>query len=93
MGSKQVTRTPPHVSLRLLRVSHGMTLEDVAEAVSAVLGLKKPMNRGTIAAIETGIRGASHQMLDALAAAYGLPPGAITTDYDPRASRIHKEAS
>lgn len=93
MGSKQVVRNPPHVTLRSLRTATGMTLDQVAEAVTGVLGLDKPMNRGTIAAIETGVRGASQQMLDAIAVSYGLEPGDITTDYTPRASRIHKEAS
>lgn len=80
-------KTPPHVSLRSLRVASGMTLDQVAVATSEVLGKSKPMNRGTIAAIESGLRGPSQEVLDAMAVAYGLDPGAIVTDYEPRAMK------
>jgi hypothetical protein len=39
------------------------------------------------------MRGASQQMLDALAVAYGCEPGDITTDYQPRSSRLHGEVA
>lgn len=77
-------KTPPHTSLRNLRRVSGMTLEQVAEAATEILGKERPMNRGSISAIESGIRGASHEVLDALAVVYGLDPGDIVTDYEPR---------
>lgn len=93
MALKQPPRNPPHVSLKSLRKATGLTVEQVAAKVADVLGLDEPLNRGTISAIETGKRGASRQMLDAIAAAYGLESGDITTDYEPRISKIHKAAS
>lgn len=78
------TKVPPHVSLRILRKASGLTLDQVAAAVTEVTGAKRPVTRGAISAIESGLRGASSQMLDALAVAYGLDPGDITTTYEPR---------
>lgn len=77
-------KTAPHVSLRCLRLATNQTLEQVAESVTAILKPEVPISRGTISAIEGGHRGASKRMLDALAVAYGLEPGDITTDYQPR---------
>jgi hypothetical protein len=94
MGSKQRTRTPPHTDLRTIRLRFtGMTLDEAGAAVADVLGLDEPLNRGTIGAIETGIRGTSQQMLDALAVAYGMKPGDFSTDYAPQATRRLKAAS
>lgn len=77
-------KTPPHVSLRCLRLATNQTLEQVAETVTEYLDAKPAITRGTISAIEGGHRGASKKMLDALAVAYGLEPGDISTDYQPR---------
>lgn len=79
-------KTPPHVTLRGLRKATGMTLEQVCEAASEALGLppEKRVNRGSLSLIESGQRGASQQMLDALAVAYGMDPGDIVTDFVPR---------
>lgn len=79
-------KTPPHVTLRGLRKATGMTLEQVCEAASQALGLppEKRVQRGTLSLIESGQRGASQQMLDALAIAYGMDPGDIVTDFVPR---------
>lgn len=88
---QRAAKTPPHVTLKGLRRASGMTLEQVAEAVTEVLygdeirvGAKPAVNRGTIAAIESGLRGASVQMLDAMAIAYGMEAGDIVTNYEPR---------
>lgn len=80
-------KTPPHVTLRGLRKASGMTLEQVCEAASEALGLppEKRIQRGSLSLIESGQRGASQQMLDALAVAYGMDPGDIVTDFVPRA--------
>lgn len=77
-------KTAPHVSLRCLRLATNQTLEAVAEAVTEIVGATPPVSRGTISAIEGGHRGASKEMLAALAVAYGLEPGDIVTDYVPR---------
>lgn len=84
-------RTPPHVSLRALRRASNLTLEQVAESVSEVLGPKHKVNRGSISAIESGTRGASVQMLQALEIAFGLEPGDIDTSYQPRTSASLRE--
>lgn len=75
-------RTPPHVSLRELRAVSGKTLDVVCELASEELS--RPLTRGALSAIENGIRGASAEVLNALEVAYGLRPGALVTDYQPR---------
>ena len=76
-------RTPPHVALADLRFISGKTLDEVCGAASEVLD--RPLTRGALSAIENGLRGASPKVLGALEVAYGLRPGALVTDYEPRA--------
>lgn len=59
-------------------------LDDVADRIEAING-DRPA-RGTLSAIENGVRGVSAELLAALETAYQLPPGSITTDYVPRTS-------
>lgn len=82
----RASKTPPHVTLRGLRKATGLTLEQVCEAASEALGLppERRIRRGSLSLIESGQRGASQQMLDALAVAYGMDPGDIVTDFVPR---------
>lgn len=87
-NSQRQPKTPPHVTLRGVRKASGLTLEQVAAAVTEILGTDTPINRGTISAIESGVRGASTQMLDALALAYDMEPGDIVTDYQPRSWEV-----
>lgn len=82
-------RTPPHISLRTLRLAlkaydpdGEWDLDDVCERVEAVTG-DRPA-RGTMSAIESGTRGVSAELKAALEQAYRLPAGSITTDYQPR---------
>ena len=82
-ANQRVRIVPPHVSLQSLRVATGMTLDELCERVGEVTG-KEPPKRGTMSAIENGIRGASSELLDAIALAYGLQPGSVTTTYRPR---------
>jgi len=91
MPQKQPLKAPPLASLRCLRIASHQTLEQVAETVSELLNQK--VSRGTISAIETGVRGASKQMLDALAVAFDLEPGDVYVDYDPRSRRVVEKAS
>lgn len=77
---------PPHVSLADLRQATGLTIDAVLDRLYEITG-KSTWTRGTISAIENGHRGASTELLAALAIAYGLRPGAITTQYVPRGHR------
>lgn len=70
------------MSLGDMRAAAGLTLDEVCERMTEVTG--KALTRGALSAIERGHRGASRQTLDALAFAYGLRAGAISTDYEPR---------
>lgn len=90
---QRAPKTAPHATLRGLRKASGMTLEQVADAVNEVLGARSKVNRGTISAIESGLRGASVQMLDAIAVAYGMEPGDLVTDYEPRSRDLAEAAS
>ncbi|NMD55225.1 MULTISPECIES: helix-turn-helix domain-containing protein [Tsukamurella] len=76
-------RTPPHVSIKILRIAAGLTLDDVAERMAE---FGEAPARGTLSAIENGHRGASKEFLDALERALGIPDGSITTNYVPRAT-------
>lgn len=80
-------KTPPHVTLAALRGATGLTIDGVIDRMKRDFPHIKT-TRGAISAIEQGHRGASDQMLRALCAAYGLPEGAITTDYVPRAREV-----
>ena len=83
------TVTPPHVRLRALRTAGGLTMDQVIDRVQEEFpGEFVKLSRGTLSAIENGDRGASPAMLRALCFAYGLPDGAITTDYVPRKREV-----
>lgn len=75
-------KTPPHASLRVLRIVADLTLEDVAERIAQHFP-EMNVSRGTLSAIESGGRGASPLMLRALEMAYGIPEGSLTTAYEP----------
>ena len=81
--------TPPHVSLQAYRLAlkkidpeGRWDLDDICDRVEETNG-DRPA-RGTLSAIENGVRGVSAELLAALEAAYKLPRGSITTDYTPR---------
>lgn len=81
-------RTPPHITLRQHRLDlqkktgDDWDLDFICDRVEEITG-DRPA-RGTMSAIETGVRGVSAELLCALEQAYELPSGAITTDYAPR---------
>ena len=81
-------KTPPHVHVKAVRQRLGFSLEDVAKRLTARDGLSH--NKGTISAIENGVRGASPEFLAHLEAIYGLTAGSITTDYIPRPQRLKR---
>lgn len=89
---KRDLRTPPHISLKALRSVSGKRLDDICDLVNEALGFPNPpFTRGALSAIEGGHRGASKRILTALEVAYGLGPGDLTTDYEPRA-RLQESA-
>jgi transcriptional regulator with XRE-family HTH domain len=75
-------KTPPHVSLANLRLAAGLTIDTLLDRIESETGHR--YSRGTISAIEAGHRGASVEMLAAIAVAYGLQADAIAVDYTPR---------
>lgn len=77
----------PMVPLAVLRKSSGKTLQDVCDYINREYSLPKKVERGTISAIENGHRGASVQMLAAIADALGISSDSIDTKYEPRQSR------
>lgn len=83
----RAAKNPPHVPLGVIRAVSGKKLADICRSVEETLGVDK-VHPGTISAIESGTRGASKPMLDALAIAYGLKPGDIVTDYAPRTREL-----
>lgn len=84
-SKQRARRTPPHVPLRELRTAVGITIDDLIARIDDTSGLK--VTRGALSALENGHRGASVELLRAIALAYGLREDAISTDYTPRASR------
>lgn len=60
----------------------GFTLDKVCQHIYEETGMRP--DRGTLSAIELGHRGASTQMLEALALVYDIPVSVIDTEYEPR---------
>ncbi|GLE59581.1 hypothetical protein NJBCHELONAE_48940 [Mycobacteroides chelonae] len=81
----------PVVSLAVLRKSLNITLQAVCDHINDNDESHDPkrVERGTISAIENGHRGASVEMLAAIADALKIPVEAIQTDYVP----IHRRSS
>ncbi|MFT4199822.1 helix-turn-helix domain-containing protein [Gordonia sp. (in: high G+C Gram-positive bacteria)] len=77
----------PVVTLQIGRKLAGKTLQDVCDHINREFAFPKKVERGTISAIENGHRGASVEMLTAIASALGITAGDINTDYEPRRSR------
>lgn len=73
---------PPHVAIGHIRTVAGLTLDQVIDRIEEETGRR--YTRGAISAVENGHRGASAGLLEALEIVYGLPTGAISTDYHPR---------
>jgi transcriptional regulator with XRE-family HTH domain len=84
----QRQRTPvPVVTIATLRKAKGLTLQAVCDHINDEFAFSRPVERGTISAIENGHRGASSQMLAALASALGVHVVDIDTAYEPRQRR------
>ncbi len=75
----------PYVPLSVLRKKLKMTLEAVCQHIGEETGTRPA--RATLSKIETGHRGASVEMLEAIATALDIDPGVIETDYEPRHRR------
>lgn len=82
---KRKAKTPPTVPLSYLRKALGFSLEDVGKSVEAIVG--RTYGKGSISAIESGQRGASPEIIEALEQLFDLPVGTIRLDYTPRAPR------
>lgn len=76
-------KVPPHVSLKHVRAVSGLTIEQLIERIAKKCDGYKT-TKGAISGLENGHRGGSEQLLRAIEKAYGLPHGAIVTDYLPR---------
>ena len=74
--------TPPHLSLDALRSVVGLTLDQVCERYESETGNR--LTRGALSAIEGGLRGVSSDTLTGLEAAYGLRPGSLIVNYEPK---------
>lgn len=87
-GSRYANQRPttriPVVGIGVLRKALKLTLQDVCDHINAEQTFDKKVERGTISAIENGHRGASAQMLAALADALGVHVTDIDTTYEPR---------
>jgi hypothetical protein len=71
IDTRRPRRQPPLVGIGALRRAHGWTLDQVRFRVAEILDAP-PLSRGSLSAIESGSRGASPQVLAALAQVYGL---------------------
>ena len=76
-------KTSPHLPLKALRERLGYTQDDVCTGINEFMP-EAAVTRGTISAIESGAKGVSSAMLEALDHALGLPKGTLTVDYVPR---------
>jgi transcriptional regulator with XRE-family HTH domain len=91
-GNQRAPKNPPHFALKYARVIAGITAEELCRRIREEDPSLNP-TRGTISAIESGTRGASPQMLAAICAAYGLPPDALVTDYQPLRRRPFRDVA
>lgn len=62
----------------------GLTLDQVVERLGEAAGFT--LSRGALSAVESGLRGASSELITALELAYGLDPGSIDVNYERRAT-------
>lgn len=94
MASKRPERQH-FVSLKSLRIASGKKQTEVCDFVSNYLDLPvgDRFTEGSLSLIENGKRGASQKYLEAIAAAYGLPAGAISADYQPQERRVRGEVA
>lgn len=77
----------PVVPLVVARKLAGKTLQDVCDHINAEFEFPKKVERGTISGIENGHRGASVEMLVAIASALSISADDIDTQYEPRQRR------
>lgn len=85
---KRPPKAPPWVELSLPYVRKELarlSLEDVGDALEQILGRR--YGKGSLSAIESGKRGASPAVLEALEQVLELPVGSIHTEYTPREAR------
>lgn len=83
----------PVVPLVVARKLANKTLQDVCDHINDEFEFPKKVERGTISAIENGHRGASVEMLIAIASALSISADDINTQYEPRRSRQGKRVA
>ena len=84
-GHQRPKVTPPHVTLRTLRIVAKLTLDQVCALVEVETG--EPLTRGALSGIEGGHRGASDKILRGLASAYGIKVEDFVLDYEPKSRK------
>lgn len=84
--------SPPVVPLAVARKLAKKTLQEVCDYINDEFEFPKQIERGTVSAIELGHRGASVEMLVAIASAIGISADDIDTQYEPRHARYAKPA-
>lgn len=89
--SPRRAKVPPHISLRHVRVVAGLTIDELISRLEQET--RRRYTRGALSAVENGHRGASAELINALEVVYGLPTGAIDTDYTPRHEANHRSES
>jgi hypothetical protein len=88
---KRPVRIPPHVPIKALRLVACISQDELADRIFEITG-KRP-TKGSLSAIESGLRGPSVELIAALEEAYGLNPGTISTTYRPRAAQRDSESA
>jgi transcriptional regulator with XRE-family HTH domain len=83
----------PVVPLAVARKLADKTLQEVCDHINNEFEFPKKVERGTISGIENGHRGASAEMLVAIASALGVSADDINTQYEPRRSRQGKQVA
>lgn len=77
---------PPVAPLAALRRSHGLTFPQLIARIEERTG--HTYTKGALSGLENGHRGASTQLLEDVAAAYGLTVDDLWVAYAPRAARV-----
>jgi transcriptional regulator with XRE-family HTH domain len=80
--SRRPRVSAPYIPLAVLRQKMHLTQVDVCELIYKQTGIRP--ERATISAIEQGHRGASVELIEALAQVYEIDPSVIDTAYTPR---------
>lgn len=88
-GSQREPKVPPLFPMRVVRELLGLKQTDILARLKDITG--RSYTKGTLSAIESGHRGVSPELLEALEKAYGAPEGSVyIVNYTQRAARRKK---